>query len=309
MRRILLICCTLVFVLMMAVSGFATTVDQEDSRYADLQFDFIELGNSGSDSPYAVFPWPANGGVKGSTVHFEYDSGNVVGDYSLSDDVICNMTVDFSCPADYIALTTNNLFVTPQALIGEDYTIRINSASGADDDMWIESIGFSGNVAVWELNDKSVYELNFYPFDMAFGFDEYSVSIGETLVSVVYSLDLGHADNPSLPIFFYDLRIDVEFHNGTINTPYVLITANNLTEHATVNNTLAFCRENEFYDGEVIIKTETVYVEQEFEVGTFLADSVNSFLQTEIFPGFTIDNIFYIILVLAIVLAFTKIMS
>ena len=128
-----------------------------------------------------------------------------------------------------------------------------------------------------------------------------SVNIGSGLYQILSENGFGD----ETLVLISDLTIRIPFYCDTTQTPNIFVSSFT----TSLDPDLLF-GQWVGYQGIVVPDAPTGSPDSTgFNLGTWLAESVSGFLKAEIFPGFSIDKIFYIVLVIGVLLWFFKVIS
>lgn len=126
--------------------------------------------------------------------------------------------------------------------------------------------------------------------------DNGSLNIGACLADLFYQ----HNFDTTF-VMLRDLKVEFHYSVTDATTPSIMFTAGT----RSYDSNLFFQQ----WVSEQNIVVERPVLSPEFNLGSWLAESVDGFMRVELFPGFSIDKIFYTVLVIGVLLWFIKVIS
>lgn len=303
MRKFLVVI-TVVFILGLSVIP-AFAAEKTDLSYSTvLSFDSI----SGSLSS-REFPWPFNS-TKLGVYREEFSLGDDMfyGDYTSTDyDSGNQIWPHFYFPLvagsvgslEVLTLSSNGIQVVPRGHLDGGFDIVANV-----DDLAISSVVISGCVEIIETvtdgnSGNTKYSTSFRSFQRSFHPSGNVARIGDWLNQCLNSI-------PEIDGQYYvllqELKVQLHCIRQSVSTPefsvYSAISPNRYGVEQWLYQ----------YD---LKKTVTVVQNgvADFDLTTWLSSSVGGFLSFEIAPGFSLDKILYLFLVVAVLLWFLKLIS
>ena len=295
MRKVIIIFCLVAALVAMTVPAFAVGVGRGSTYYAPITFDTIHMDGIG------IYDYPLNWIDSASSrdnmpvFYFEeYIYGEAMCDFSNNRQYLF---ADFACPTTTIDLRSELAFIQPRYLENADYTISFLDCSGHFLQLTTVDIYFELVLPFDYPDGKFEYrtttcERSFLDFeDGTFDFD-----IGQSISDIIYDQILW--DDGYTTACIKNLRIDFNFEMYDQSTPHLWVRwYGSLSSEE--NDFNIFIREG----GQKYLEPQP---EPNFDFSTWLSDSVGAFLEFELFPGFSIDMIFWLFLVIFILLWFIK---
>lgn len=295
MRKIVSIISVCLVCLMLCVyapiNGRAMSFNDEPLRYSVLQFDYIE-------TPAYTIPCPFNSASAG-TQREPFSFGDVqiyghvtsVADGAFVDGFLTPLIYDevtFYSELQVVRLYALNNFYSyfvaagtvGQILTGAEISCTVLTLN----DDWSNS----NRVGVAHHNLSGVIAAN------ANGTVSFSQGLYNLLVDNGYSGD-------SL-VLLSDLKITLSYTMDSVDSASLM-----LSSHYTSYDPDMLFGQWSFEQGITVPDASTG--SSDFNFGTWLADSVGGFLKAELFPGFSIDKLFYAVLVIGVLLWFIKVFS
>ncbi len=279
-----LVCLTLC--LCVPVEGRAMSFTDEPLRYSVLQFDYIE-------TPTYKIPCPFN-----STSDSTYREPFVFGDLGIGG------TVSMAPSGEYIDGYLNAIFGDEVTFYSALQLIRMQ-ALVADWSYYV-SCGTAGMYFTGADVSCTVITLN----------DDWANSnyVGAAHQTISGSISPTATGSILLGRGLYDILAAY----GCSDNSYVLLSDLKITFHYTIDSveTASIWIASHFtsFDPDLllgqwvwdqgIVVPDSSTGSSDFNLGTWLADCVTGFVRMEIFPGFSIDKLFYAVLVIGILLWF-----
>lgn len=298
MRKIILIGLVVVLVLGLSVSvgaiGASGASDQE--FYSALSFETLYFDGS-NDITYSV-PFPFNSGIPGGLENFSYGGGWVYGEQSTTwDNFFPVFSGYFMSPILSPSYGTYQSF----SLVGGQQIVRVSRLSEYrifwDSSISVDSFKVTGSF--WVV-DPSIHDSGRYGAKL----DQFQISgyptNGEILLGELLIQCFDQETNYDSNVFLNDIKLEVSFTRTDVDTArfdFVVPTSglNYPNGSSDFNNWL--------YEQNVRIQV-VAPSSSDFDLGSWLGETLQGFLQVEIFPGFSIDKIFYLVLVMGVLLWF-----
>ena len=297
MRKVVIILCLVAALVAMTVPAFAVGQGNGLVYWAPINFDRIHLDGVGQyDYP---LNWIDSYSTNANPAQFVFDSNASIdgeayyysGDHSL--------TADFICPTEHIDIRADNAYFQPRALKSARYRYRFMDSSG--NFLSVTRVSISFDWIYFEVNEVTQqFDKVIEPISVIYEYNDpdlYMIDIGELIADLI----LEHPDwnDNWYSALVAGLRVDFDFEMVDSSTPRVLVSwcGSQISERNDINFYLA-----QF--GSFYAEPQPEPEVPPFDLGTWLSDTVGAFLTFEIFPGFSVDMIFYLILVIGIVLWF-----
>lgn len=282
----------LMLCLYVPIKGRAMSFNDEPLRYSVLQFDYLEC------QEYKI-PYPFNFASQGTSFEpFEFGSLGIGGYVNIPD--------GYEDLYGYV----NALFYDEFTLYSDLQVVRMYALNDplsyhfvcGDVNMNFISAEISCSVVTldddWSFSN-SVGALYNSVSGVLYPNANGSILLGQGLYDLLVAN--GYAGDSLL--LLSDLTVNFKFNPSSDNTtPSVLLSA----ATSTFDPDLLF---GQWVSELGIVVPDSSVDASGFNLGTWLANSVNGFIKAEIFPGFSIDKIFYIILVVGLLLWFFKVIS
>ena len=283
-----LVCLTLC--LYAPINGRAMSFNDEPLRYSVLQFDYIET------KAYKI-PYPFNFASAGTISEpFNFGDAQI---YGYVHSAVNSASVDgYLIPLLYDEVTFySSLQVVRLSALSSFYDFHV--AAGV---VGQRLTGANISCSVVTLNDDWAFSNN-----VGAAYDDLSATISPNANgSLSFSqgfYDLlvksGYSDQDL--VLLSDLKITFTYEMDVIDSASIFISSS----YTSFNPDLLFGQ----WVSDQGLSIPDSSGDSGFNLGTWLANSVNGFLEAEIFPGFSIDKIFYIILVVGLLLWFFKVIS
>lgn len=294
MRKIVSIISVCLVCLMLCVyapiNGRAMSFNDEPLRYSVLQFDYIATRDYKIPCPFNF----ASGGTEREPFNFGDDKV-----YGFVHSPVSSTYVDgYLIPLLYDEVTFySSLQVVRLSAISSFYDYFV--AAGLDGQ---RLTGANISCSVVTLNDDWAFSNN-----VGAAYDDLSVLISPNANGTIsfsqglYNLlvNSGYSDDDRL--LLSDLKITLTYEMDVVDSASLLISSH----YTSFNPNLLFGQ----WVSDQALSIPDFSGDSGFNLGTWLSNSVNGFLEAEIFPGFSINKIFYIILVVGLLLWFFKIIS
>lgn len=300
MRRVIIVLCLVAALACLAVPAFAVGQGNGLVYWAPINFDRIHLDGVGQyDYP---LNWIDTYSTKDNPAYFTLDESLDIGGSAVISQGVgyTSLMADFPCPTDKFDLRADNAFIQVKFLETADYVI-FNNSDGVSYDFDSVSISFR---ARYYYADPSTGLLDFRAADISRTFTDLgsTVDIGELITDLLYSQSWW--DDSMTSALLTDLRIDFDMDFTSGVTPCIWVSWNGST-FSEQNDLLIYLSQwgGRYTDPQPIPEVPDI------DLGTWLRDTVGAFLDFEIFPGFSVDMIFYLILIIGLVLWFVRIIS
>lgn len=273
------------------IKGRAMSFNDEPLRYSVLQFDYIET------RAYKI-PYPFNFASAGTDREpFNFGHAQI---YGFVHSPVDSTYVDgYLIPLLYDEVTFySSLQVVRLSAISSFYDCFV--APGVEGQ---RLTGAKISCSVVTLNDDWVNSNN-----VGAAYDDLSARISPNANgSISFSQGLydllvqgGYSDQDL--VLLSDFKITLTYEMDVVDSASLMIS----THHTSFNSDLLF-GQWAFEQGITVPDASTG--SSDFNLGTWLADCVTGFVQVEIFPGFSIDALFYAILIIGLLLWFLKVIS
>lgn len=283
-----LVCLTLC--LYAPINGRAMSFNDEPLRYSVLQFDYIET------RAYKI-PCPFNFASAGTEREpFNFGDDKV---YGFVHSPVSSTYVDgYLIPLLYDEVTFySSLQVVRLSGISSFYDYFV--AAGQDGQ---RLTGATISCSVVTLNDDWAFSNN-----VGAAYDDLSARISPNANGTIsfsqglYNLLVNSGYSDADRLLLSDLKITLTYEIDVPDSASLLISSH----YTSFNPNLLFGQ----WVSDQGLSIPDFSGDSGFNLGTWLSNSVNGFLEAEIFPGFSINKIFYIILVVGLLLWFFKIIS
>lgn len=273
------------------IKGRAMSFNDEPLRYSVLQFDYIE-------TPAYTIPCPFNSASAGTQREpFYFGDVQIYGHVtSVADGAFVD---GFLTPLIYDKVTFYSALQVVRLYALNDFYAYFLAAGTAGHSL----AGAEISCTVVTLNDDWVNsdrvgaaykDLTGTIYANANGSVSFSQGLYDLLVSNGYSGD-------SL-VLLSDLKITLSYTSNSVDSASLLLSS----RYSSIDPDMLF-GQWAFEQGITVPDASTG--SSDFNLGTWLADCVTGFVQVEIFPGFSIDALFYAILIIGLLLWFLKVIS
>lgn len=296
MRKVFLCCMIVIMLICCAVPCFAigSSSSSDSEYYPVLVWDYLSIYGS---SAYYTAPYPFGNALSGGISNFDYfdmdDYPEIFGYQGLGfDDGVPRLSGNISF-ADFtespsFTLSAFNKVVNVGSVSGEfyleydssairvtgthltvEYYVKTQSASG---DRWI----FETRTASW---DEYYYPNNI--LDVSYSFSRVSSQVGSNEIfvkSMYFTVDYSRL-SANTPSFDFIVGFDDEYQNND----FVL---------------WAYLQDLEVEVNEIYSSPESL------DVVSWLSDTIEGFMSFEIFPGFSIDKLFVLVVTIGLMLWF-----
>ena len=273
------------------IKGRAMSFNDEPLRYSVLQFDYIET------RAYKI-PYPFNFASAGTISEpFNFGDAQISG-YVHS--VVDSSSVDgYLVPLLYDEVTFySSLQVVRLSALSSFYDCHVSAGVVGQC-----LTGANISCSVVTLNDDWASSNN-----VGAAYDDLSATISPnangslSFSQGLYNLLVNSGYSDQDLVLLSDLKITLMYEIDVVDSASIFISSS----YTSFNPDLLF---GQWAFDQGITVPDASTGSSDFNFGTWLANSVNGFLKAEIFPGYSIDKIFYIILVVGLLLWFFKVFS
>lgn len=281
-----LICLTLC--LFIPFDGNAYSLNGEAPCYACLQFDSFE-------TPYYSFPYPFNS-ASDSVHRYPFAFGDDIAVGFISYDGIDLTGYLNGLGGSWLKLYSTSQLVRPSDLAKKGSFL----VYPGNEDMTLHYADISVSVLSFDVASGTSDHVAAYSDDLSMRVwcgDNGSLNIGVCLSQLLDSY--GYSDHF---VMLYDLCVTIPYSITDFGTPSIMMSCK------TNNYEPDLFFQQWVYEQDIEVNSSGSS-SSDFNLGSWLADCLTGFVQVEIFPGFSIDKIFYIILVIGVLLWFIKIIS
>lgn len=301
LKRILILCCVVLLVFTMTVPAFAitgSTLLSKPITRAGLQFDTISFNAVAGGAPAHVQPrvtasWPFNeSGFQNVHVEQSLNGSNHIFLSATVHDTSGTVEGTFALfqPGLFV-LSAKQMFFSGASIL---------TIGGAGDD---GPAGFSKVVVSYDVMtlEKSVGGLSYSARSNHIYYDSTSdgfvlpseLNIGD-LISRAYAVSTGMNFGDEFPALLSNVSIEVHYLGSELSSTTIF------TVFATSDS-----------EGNYASWVQTQDLQCTVNKGWFdwLLDSINSFMNFEIAPDFSLNELFWIVMVIAIILWFVKLIS
>lgn len=302
MRKVVVLLLAMVLCLGLALSAGAIGASgtSDDIWYSALTFDTIEF--IGSDDFTYTVPFPFNSGSFGDIVNFSFCDDVIYGYQGLAEGD------DEWFPSIYgrillVPASPDIGFTQSVSLCGGQQIINRSRVqdyyvSWSTDELLVDSVYLSGSYCY--IDEREDIPSYYGGKAVNFGFDVPVVNGIARVGKAIY--DYFYSESDMSYVFLDNIVLDLDYSRKSVDTAsfdFNIPTDGSNSPNSHIN----------FPSWMLQAKVSAPEPADDFNLGTWLAETVQGFIQVEIFPGFSIDKLFYVILVIGFMLWFFKVIS